>query len=255
MSSGSIEHHSLWVETELPRFPALDRDIEVEVVVVGAGVTGITAASLLRQAGVRVALIDRAQVAGGDSARTTAHLTYVTDQRLHHLASKLGNDAARSFWGGGAAAIDQIWKLVQESGSDCEFAWVPGYLHEPAAGANARERDHLRADAELAREFGFDAQYIDKVPFAGGAGADEAALSELANGEGRILKLHGKKVAAYRDERGEITVCSPVCTHLKCLVHWNRADRSWDCPCHGSRFHPTGEVLSGPAEAPLERLS
>jgi nitrite reductase/ring-hydroxylating ferredoxin subunit len=86
-------------------------------------------------------------------------------------------------------------------------------------------------------------------------GADEGTLEELANGEGRILKWQGKKVAAYRNERGELSVCSPVCTHLKCLVHWNRAAQTWDCPCHGSRFHPNGEVLSGPAEAPLERLS
>jgi Rieske Fe-S protein len=83
------------------------------------------------------------------------------------------------------------------------------------------------------------------------AGADTDTLDDVPNGEGKIVRLHGQKAAAYRDDEGHVTVCSPVCTHLKCLVRWNAADRTWDCPCHGSRFHATGAVLSGPAEAPL----
>jgi glycine/D-amino acid oxidase-like deaminating enzyme len=174
MRSERVKHHSPWVETELPHFPVLERDIQVDVVVVGAGLTGTTAAYLLRQAGVRVALIDRAQVAGGDTSRTTAHLTYVTDQRLYHLANKLGKDAARAFWEAGAAAIDQIWTLVQQGGSDCEFRWVPGYLHGPREGADGKERDRLREDADLAGELGFDARFIDDVPFIGRAGVQFA---------------------------------------------------------------------------------
>jgi nitrite reductase/ring-hydroxylating ferredoxin subunit len=72
--------------------------------------------------------------------------------------------------------------------------------------------------------------------------------------QGKIVMYQGKKAAAYRDLSGQLTLLAPQCTHLKCLVKWNNADRTWDCPCHGSRFHPTGEVLSGPAEAPLKRL-
>jgi Rieske Fe-S protein len=72
--------------------------------------------------------------------------------------------------------------------------------------------------------------------------------------EGRIIDHQGKKAAAYRDSAGTLTLLAPQCTHMKCLVKWNNADRTWDCPCHGSRFHPTGEVLSGPAHAPLPRL-
>jgi nitrite reductase/ring-hydroxylating ferredoxin subunit len=87
------------------------------------------------------------------------------------------------------------------------------------------------------------------------APADSGSIDDLAAGEGRIMKVDGNRVAAYRDTAGKVSMLSPVCTHLKCIVHWNRADRTWDCPCHGSRFHPTGEVLSGPAEDPLERIS
>jgi Rieske Fe-S protein len=62
-------------------------------------------------------------------------------------------------------------------------------------------------------------------------------------------------VAAYRDPKGNVVTLSPVCTHLGCLVSWNAAESTWDCPCHGSRFKPTGQVLAGPAEAPLEPVS
>ena len=75
---------SYWSATHaFPDFPAIDRDIEVDVVVVGTGLTGITTAYLLKQAGARVALIERDRIAAGDTSRTTAHLTYVTDARLH----------------------------------------------------------------------------------------------------------------------------------------------------------------------------
>jgi glycine/D-amino acid oxidase-like deaminating enzyme len=115
MMAPNVKLHSPWIETQLPQFPALERDIEVDVVVVGAGLTGITAAYLLREANVRVALIERAQVASADTARTTAHLTYVTDQRLSHLVKHLGKGGARAFWEGGAAAIDKIWELVKKT--------------------------------------------------------------------------------------------------------------------------------------------
>jgi Rieske Fe-S protein len=86
-------------------------------------------------------------------------------------------------------------------------------------------------------------------------GAEGKSLRGLKRGQGKILNLDGQKVAAYRDDHGEVSLCSPVCTHLRCIVGWNEAERTWDCPCHGSRFKPTGEVLAGPAEEPLKKLA
>lgn len=79
----------------------------------------------------------------------------------------------------------------------------------------------------------------------------EKELREVRSGEGKIVEVDNKKVAAYRDEQDQLHLVSPVCTHMGCLVHWNNGEKSWDCPCHGSRFSVDGEVLEGPAFDPL----
>lgn len=73
----------------------------------------------------------------------------------------------------------------------------------------------------------------------------------LAPGEGGLVEVDGDHVAAYRHPDGALTAVSAVCTHLGCTVQWNPAERSWDCPCHGSRFSCEGKVLAGPAVEPL----
>jgi glycine/D-amino acid oxidase-like deaminating enzyme/nitrite reductase/ring-hydroxylating ferredoxin subunit len=78
-------------------------------------------------------------------------------------------------------------------------------------------------------------------------------IEDLRPGEGDIVALHGDAVAGYRDDDGALHAVSPTCTHLGCRVNFNSAERSWDCPCHGSRFAPGGEVLQGPAVHRLER--
>jgi glycine/D-amino acid oxidase-like deaminating enzyme/nitrite reductase/ring-hydroxylating ferredoxin subunit len=78
------------------------------------------------------------------------------------------------------------------------------------------------------------------------------SAEEVPHGEGRLVREHGKMLAVYRDESGAVHARSAVCTHLGCYVRWNRAERSWDCPCHGSRFDVDGSVLNGPASKPLE---
>ena len=73
----------------------------------------------------------------------------------------------------------------------------------------------------------------------------------LAPGEARVESWGFDKYASYRDPAGKLFTVSAVCTHLGCVVRWNPAETSWDCPCHGSRFDPTGRVLHGPATRPL----
>ncbi len=80
-------------------------------------------------------------------------------------------------------------------------------------------------------------------------------VTSIPNGEGRVIRRGVHKIAAYRDEKGTLHERSAVCTHLKCIVDWNTAEKSWDCPCHGSRFGPTGTVIAGPATVDLPRLT
>jgi Rieske Fe-S protein len=87
------------------------------------------------------------------------------------------------------------------------------------------------------------------------AGAEGRSLRAVRRGEGKVIELDGQKVAAFRDESGLTTVRSAVCTHMGCLVEWNGAEHTWDCPCHGSRFKPNGDVIAGPAESPLKPAS
>ncbi len=75
---------------------------------------------------------------------------------------------------------------------------------------------------------------------------------DLKLGEGKVIVRDGKRIACFRDEQGKLSEVSAVCTHLGCIVHWNSADQTWDCPCHGSRYSAVGAVLAGPAETPLQ---
>jgi nucleotide-binding universal stress UspA family protein/nitrite reductase/ring-hydroxylating ferredoxin subunit len=77
------------------------------------------------------------------------------------------------------------------------------------------------------------------------------SLEEIGPGEGGIVTAGDAKFAVFRDRKGNVTVRSARCTHMGCTVRWNPAEATWDCPCHGSRFAPTGEVRNGPAERPL----
>ena len=79
-------------------------------------------------------------------------------------------------------------------------------------------------------------------------------IEDIPNQQGKVVSVDGKRVALYRDERGEMHALSPVCTHMGCMVEWNNAEKHWDCKCHGSLFKPDdGEPFSGPATKPLAR--
>jgi glycine/D-amino acid oxidase-like deaminating enzyme/nitrite reductase/ring-hydroxylating ferredoxin subunit len=86
------------------------------------------------------------------------------------------------------------------------------------------------------------------------AGAEGRSVRSVRRGQGQVIEHDGEKVAAYRDSHGALTLRSAVCTHMGCAVGWNDAEGTWDCPCHGSRFTPQGDVISGPAETPLPEI-
>lgn len=94
------------------------------------------------------------------------------------------------------------------------------------------------------------AQYLRDLPFS----EDEEEIQQLKNGEGKIIEKDNHKVAVNKTEEGEIKFHSAFCTHMACVVHWNNAENTWDCPCHGSRFDQQGEILEGPAMHPLKKI-
>ena len=494
-----------WSTTAFPAFAKLTEDVAADIVVIGAGVTGLSAAYLLAKTGRKVVVLERGRCAMVDTGHTSAHLTMVTDVRLTQLVTRFGRNHAQAVWDAGLAAIATIDEVVREQRLAAGFAWVNGYLHAPIDGDAHREAPLLQEEAELARELGFDAEYVETVPLVnqpgirfadqariqpraylaglarafvalggriyehsaadefsddprivkvnghtvrcreivigthnplvgvtalrdatlfqtklalytsyvvagrlphgvvadalwwdtsdpyyylrvephrdydvvifggedhktgqqqdtvacyrrveerltamlprvelthrwsgqvietpdglpyigqnadhqyaatgyGGngltfgtlagmmladaitgranpwaelfdpsrkaltrglwdylkenvdypyymirdrfAGPDAQSLRSVKRGQGGVIERNGAKVAVYRDPAGEVTLRSAICTHMGCAVGWNTAERTWDCPCHGSRFQPTGEVISGPAEAPLAK--
>jgi len=83
----------------------------------------------------------------------------------------------------------------------------------------------------------------------------EKEFENIRAGEGRIVEYKGEKSAAFRDEQGGLHVVSAKCPHMGCIVHWNNGEKSWDCPCHGSRFSVDGIILEGPAYGDLEKYA
>lgn len=497
-----MKHDTPWKLPHPPKFDALSQDAEVQALIIGGGITGITAAYLLAKAGCSVVLLEKGRIASAETQFTTAHISYPPDIRMKDLVTKFGRNHAGAVWDAGMAAAEQIRRNVCHEEIECDLRHVPGYLYA-TENASAEVVAGLQKDAHLAQEQGFDVELVGEcpathrpavsfanmmkfhplrylaalakaarelgaqihedseaqefdaekktvrcnghtityqhvfiathVPLQGGAGTLSAALlqtklagystyamqatlpdgavseglwwdtadpyfyfridqtdeglrviaggedhktgqmkdaencyaelgrkvrhffpaaeithrwsgqvietvdglpfigeyagqfvatgfsgtgmtfgtlsammfadhvrgvanpwaelfrierkelsstwdylkenkdypfylakslfmgehrkpGELEKGEGAVLRYQGKKVAASKDEKGGLTLLSAICPHMGCVVAWNKAEQTWDCPCHGSRFTAQGQVMAGPAESPLKPL-
>jgi glycine/D-amino acid oxidase-like deaminating enzyme/nitrite reductase/ring-hydroxylating ferredoxin subunit len=225
---------SYWSDSQsLPRFRKLDRDLTVDVVVVGGGITGLTAAYLLKKEGRTVAVLDRGRSGGVDTSYTSAHLTAVTDWRLSELVSTLGEDHARASWDAGFAAIARIEQCIRDEQIDCNFAWVPGYLHadafRPPTGEDIEELQH---EARTAERLGFDARFVESVPFFDRPGVAYdgqarlhprkylAALARAIEGDGSFVFDHSE-AGEVEDDPPRISVGrhTVTCGHLIVATH------------------------------------
>jgi Rieske Fe-S protein len=150
--------------------------------------------------------------------------------------------AATGFSGNGMTFGTVAAMIIADAILDRRNPWAP--LFDPGRAALRRGMwEYIKENADYP-------YYLVRDRF---AGADTRSLRAVERGHGRIVEHNGHKVAAYRNTAGELTLRSATCTHMGCIVGWNDAEHSWDCPCHGSRFTPEGDVISGPAESPLTR--
>jgi nitrite reductase/ring-hydroxylating ferredoxin subunit len=119
-----------------------------------------------------------------------------------------------------------------------EWAW----LYDPSRLRSVSTRDFVNENLNVA------AHYTDWL-----TGGEVSSADEIKPGEGCIIRRGLTKVAAYRDEDGVLHESQAVCTHAGCVPSWNSTEKSWDCPCHGSRFDRYGRVINGPANRDLPR--
>jgi glycine/D-amino acid oxidase-like deaminating enzyme/nitrite reductase/ring-hydroxylating ferredoxin subunit len=134
----------------------------------------------------------------------------------------------------GAIAGMLIPELVHRG----DHAWAK--LYHPSRITMRTAPDFAKENINVAR------QYVDYF-----TSGDVSSPDDLKPGEGAVIRRGAKKIAVYRDEAGTLHEMTAVCPHLKCIVHWNRNETTWDCPCHGSRFDALGKVMNGPSVADL----
>lgn len=112
---------------------------------------------------------------------------------------------------------------------------------------NLFSTSRLKNIAGVLKEGAAYVNHMIKRPFEG----EDISENDIQNNSGAVINKDGKKIAIYKDGNGKVIRMSAICTHMGCVVEWNNDSKTWDCPCHGSRFEKTGEVLNGPAEKPL----
>jgi len=155
---------------------------------------------------------------------------------------------------------DNVFVVTGDSGMGLTHGTIAGMLltdlilgrPNPWEKLYDPSRVRLRAASEFARENSNVAmQYADWL-----TGGDVASAEQIPAGGGAIVRRGLEKIAVYRDPEGAVHECHAKCPHLGCVVQWNSAETTWDCPCHGSRFDPYGKVINGPANrdlSPAER--
>ena len=163
-----------------------------------------------------------------------------------------------AFIGRNPASPDNVYVVTGDTGMGMTHGTIAGILltdliqGRPNSWADLYDpsRKTLKAAGTFAREnLNVAAQYVDWV-----TPGETSEIDELEIDSGAVIRQGIRKVAAYRDTWGKVHVMSAVCPHLGCIVQWNTTAKTWDCPCHGSRFDKRGQVINGPANTSLRPL-
>jgi len=163
-----------------------------------------------------------------------------------------------AFIGKNPMDADNVFVATGDSGNGLTHGTIAGILltdlivgrESPWREVYEPSRKPVMAAGRFAKEnLNVAAQYLDRL---GAAGPDNAEL--IAPESGAVLQRGARKVAVYRGARGALHEMSAICPHLGCVVQWNPAEKTWDCPCHGSRFDKLGAVVNGPANEGLKKV-
>jgi len=161
-----------------------------------------------------------------------------------------------AFIGKNPGADEHIYIVTGDSGNGITHGTIGGILltdlimgaENPWVDVYDPSRIPFRAAPDYAREnLNVAEQYTSWI-----TPGDVGSVDEIPNDSGAVVRRGFHKIAVYRDASGTTHECSGVCTHLYCIVDWNDTEKTWDCPCHGSRFDPYGKVVNGPAIGDLE---
>ncbi|PIM73585.1 FAD-dependent oxidoreductase [Streptomyces sp. JV178] len=150
---------------------------------------------------------------------------------------------ATGFGGWGMSTGVMAGRLLADGITGRKAPWSDLYDPRRVLSAVREAPSFLKHQARVARHF-----VGDRL-----SPASDTSFDAIAPGDGAIVRVGGHHCAVHRDDDGVLHTLSARCTHLGCLVAFNRAERAWECPCHGSRFDPDGRVLQGPATKPLEQ--
>lgn len=142
-----------------------------------------------------------------------------------------------SGWGMSSSAMSAILLTNMITGK--ETSWADIFSPKRAKPI----KDYLSYNFKTFKRLVSDKRKKDEFQF----------LTEIKEGEGRVVDVEGEKLAVFRDKEGNFHYLSPECTHKGCIVNWNNAEKTWDCPCHGSRYDRLGKVIHSPAMKDLKR--
>lgn len=163
---------------------------------------------------------------------------------IGHLPGHHHNVFVASGFGGNgmvysSVAAKVLTEIITTGKSDLAELLSPARI-KPVAGFT----EFVKHNADVVKEFA--GQFFGREEL-------EEFVS-VAKGEGKVVTYQGRTIAVSRDMQDQLHVVNPRCTHMKCSVHWNNSEMSWDCPCHGARYDSNGNVLNGPADRNLESI-